>query len=89
MKLNVLQIKKKSFFKAEKISKGSLDSDTSPSPSLKIQSLGGKVCLKYKGKTLLGLVNKLFVFKSLFDITQQYFVLLPQVNLPANYLNFY
>ena len=27
--------------------------------------MGGKVCLRCKGKTLLGVVNKLFVFKSL------------------------
>ena len=51
--------------KVEKISKGSLDSIPSPSPSVKIQIMGGKVCLRCKGKTLLGDVNKLFVFKSL------------------------
>ena len=32
---------------------------------MKIQIMGGKVCLRHKGKTLLGIVNKLFVFKSL------------------------
>ena len=37
----------------------------SPSPSVKIQIMGGKVCLRYKGKILLVVVNKLFVFKSL------------------------
>ena len=42
-----------------------MDSIPSPSPSVKIQIMGGKVCLTYKGKTLLGVVNKLFVFKSL------------------------
>ena len=52
-------------FKVEKIFKGSLDSIPSPSPSVKIQIMGGKVCLRCKGKTLLGDVNKLFVFKSL------------------------
>ena len=30
---------------------------------MKFQIMGGKVCLKHKGKTLLGFVNKLFVFK--------------------------
>ena len=35
-----------------------------PSPSVKIQIMGGKVCLIYKGKTLLDIVNKLFIFKS-------------------------
>ena len=43
--------------KVEKILKGSLDSISSPSPSLKIQIMGGKVCLKRKGKTLLGIAN--------------------------------
>ena len=51
--------------KVEKILKGSLDSIPSPSPSAKIQIMGGKVCLMSKGKTLLGIVNKLFIFKSL------------------------
>ena len=51
--------------KVENILKGSLDSIPSPSPSLKIQIMGGKVCLRCKGKTLLGVVNRLFVFKSL------------------------
>ena len=48
--------------KVEKILKGSLDLIPSPSPSVKIQIMGGKVCLRFKGKTLLGVVNKLFVF---------------------------
>ena len=38
--------------KVEKILKGSMDSISSPSPSVKIQSMGGKVCLRHKGKTL-------------------------------------
>ena len=54
-------------FKVEKILKGSLDSILSSLPSVKIQIMGGKVCLSCKGKTLLGVVNKLFVFKSLFS----------------------
>ena len=49
--------------KVEKISKGSLDPIPSPSPSVKIQIMGEKVCLMCEGKTLLGIVNKLFVFK--------------------------
>ena len=49
--------------KVEKILKGNLDSI--PSPSLKILIMGGKSSLRCKGKTLLGDVNKLFVFKSL------------------------
>jgi hypothetical protein len=39
---------------------------------VKIQNMGGKVCLKCKGKSLLGIVNKLLKF----------FALLPQVNFP-------
>ena len=38
--------------KVEKILKGKLDSIPSPSPSVKIQIMGGKVCLWCKGKTL-------------------------------------
>ena len=49
--------------KVEMILKGSLDSI--PSPSVKIQIMGGKVCLRCK-VTLLGVFNKLLVFKSLF-----------------------
>ena len=42
--------------KVENFLKGSLDSIPSPSPSVKIQIMGGKVCLRCKGKTLLGVV---------------------------------
>ena len=45
---------KKKFFKVGKILKGNLDLIPSPSFSVKIQSMGGKVCLRCKGKTLLG-----------------------------------
>ena len=51
--------------KVEKILKGSLDSIPSPSPSVKIQIMGGKFCLRCKGKTLLVIVNKLLKTKSL------------------------
>ena len=51
--------------KVEKILKGSLDSIPSPSASVKIQIMGGKVCLRCKGKTLLGVVNKLLKTKCL------------------------
>ena len=53
------------YYKVEKILKSSLDSIPTPLPSVKIQIMGGKVCLGCKGKTLLGVVNKHFVFKSL------------------------
>ena len=49
--------------KVENISKGSLDLISSP--SVKIQIMGRKVCLRCKGKTLLGVVNKLLNTKSL------------------------
>ena len=39
--------------KVEKILKGTLDLIPSPLPSVKIQIMGGKVCLRCKGKTLL------------------------------------
>ena len=55
--------------KVEKILKGSLDSIPSPSPSLKIQIMGRKVCLRCKGKTLLGIVNKLLKTKSFWHQT--------------------
>ena len=43
-----------------------MDSIPSPSPSVEIQIIDGKICLRCKGKTLLGDVNKLFVcFQSL------------------------
>ena len=63
--------------KVEKILKGSLDSI--PSPSVKIQTMSGKVCLSCKGKTLLG-------NKSLLTSPNN---VLPQVNFPANNLNFH
>ena len=74
--------------KGEKILKGSLDSIPSPSTSVKIQIMGGKVCLRCKGKTLLGVVNKLLK-KKFFEISQQCFALLPHVPFPANDLNFH
>ena len=59
-----------------------------PSPSVKIQIMGRNVCLSCKGKTLLGIVNKLLKTKQKnVDITQQCFALLPQVNFPTNDLN--
>ena len=51
--------------KVVKVLKGSLGLISSPSPLVKIQIMGGKVCLRYKGKTLLGIVNKHLKTKSL------------------------
>jgi hypothetical protein len=49
--------------KVEKILKGSLDSI--PSPSVKIQIMVGKDCVRCKGKTLLGVVHKHLKTKNL------------------------
>ena len=61
----------------EKILKVSLDLILSPPPSMKIQIMGGRVCLRCKDKTLLGLANKLLKTKKFVDINQQCFALLP------------
>ena len=63
----------------EQILKESLDSI--PSPSIKIQIMGGKVCLRWCQQT--------FESKKFVDITQQCFALIPQVNFPINILNFH
>ena len=76
-------------FKVETILKGSLDLIPSPSPSVKSQIMGVKVCLRFKGKTLLGIVSKLLKIKKFVDITQQCFALLPQVKFPTNNLDFH
>ena len=69
--------------KVEKILKGSLDLIPSPSPSVNIQIMGGKVCLRCKGKTLLGDVTKLFVFKNLLTMPGNVLLLhLKQTFLP-------
>ena len=76
--------------KVEKILKGSLDLIPSPSPSMKIQIMGGKVCLRRKGKTLLFRgCQQTFCFQKFVDNTQQYFTLTPQANFPAQNLNFH
>ena len=53
--------------KVEQILKDNLDftPSPSPSPSVKIQIMGEKFCLSWKGKTLLGVVNKLLKTKTL------------------------
>ena len=63
--------------KVENILEGSLDLI----PSLKI--MGGLVCLRCKGKTLLGVVNKLMKVKKIVDNAQQYFA------FPAHNSNFH
>jgi hypothetical protein len=78
----------------EKVLKGSLDSIPSSSPSVKVQIIGGKVFLRCKGKTLLGIVNKLLKTKSLLmspsNVLPYYpGLILSPVNFPANNLNFH
>ena len=51
--------------KVENILKCSMDSIPSPSTSVKIKSMGRTNCLRCKGKTLLGIVNKLLKTKNL------------------------
>ena len=58
-------VKSYTLVKVEKTLKGSLDLIPSPSTSLKIQIMGEKVCMRCKGKTLLGFVNKFLKTKSL------------------------
>ena len=62
--------------KVEKILKGSQDFIPSPSSSVKIQIMDGKVCLSYEG-------NIFFCFQKFVDTAQQCFALLPQVNFPV------
>ena len=50
------------FDKVENTSKDSKDSIALP--SVKTQIMDGKVCLRCRGKTLLGVVNKLFLTKT-------------------------
>ena len=69
-------------FKVEKILKGRQDLIPSPSPSMKIQIIGGKVC-----KTLLG--QKKICFQKFVDNTLQLFAFTPQANFPAHNLNFH
>ena len=58
----------------ENILKGSLDLIPSPSTSVKIQIMGGKVCLRCKGKILLGFVDKLLKTKSLMTSVLPYYL---------------
>jgi hypothetical protein len=64
--------------KVEKILKSSLDAI--PSPSVKIQIVGGKSCLRCKWQNIVGHCQQTFENKKFVDITQQCFALLPQVN---------
>ena len=59
------------------------DSIPSPLPSVKIQIMDGKVCLRHKGKILLGVVNKRLKIKSLLTMPSNFWPLhLKQTFLP-------
>ena len=75
--------------KVEKILKRSLNSIPLPWHSMKIQIMGGKVCLMCKGKTFLGVVNKLLKIKKFVDNAQQCFAFTPQANFNDHILNFH
>ena len=60
----------------------------SSSPSMEIQIMGGNVCLRFLGKTLLGVVNKIFVFKCLLTRPGNV-AFTTQANFPANNLKFH
>ena len=92
------------FSKEENVLKGNLDLIPSLSPSVKIQIMGRKVGLRCKGKTLLGVVNKLLKTKRLLTSPSNFFVVMfwpnitgrcqqtfftPQGNFPAHNLNFH
>ena len=55
--------------KIENVLKGRLYSIPTSSTSVKIQIMGKKICLRCKGKTLLGVVNKLLKVKIFCPIT--------------------
>ena len=71
LKLNILGIValcgdcKVIIHKVEKVLKGSLDLISLPSPSVKIQTMDGKICLRCKSKIMLGIIIKLLMAKSL------------------------
>ena len=54
--------------------------DSIPSPSVKIQIMGGKFCLRHKGKTLLEVVNKLLKTKTPSNVSPLH------LNIPAGNL---
>ena len=62
------------FLKVEKILKGRLHLIPPPSSSAKIEIMGGKVCLMCKGKTVLGIVNKLLKTKKMLTTPSNVFL---------------
>jgi hypothetical protein len=66
------------YIKVDKILKGVQHLIPSPSPTVKIQIMGGKICLSCKGKKLLGVVNKRLKTKCFTTSHLKCFALLPQ-----------
>ena len=88
MKVRILQFLMT--FKIEDILKDNQDSIPSSSPSVKIQIMDRKVCLRCKGKTLLFVINKVLKAKGLLTSPSNALpYLLPQVNFPTKNLNFH
>ena len=56
---------------------------------MKIQIMAGKVCLRCKGKTLLGVVKKLLKIKKSVENAQQCFAFAHQASFPSHNLNFH
>ena len=70
--------------KVEKILKDSLDWILSPSLSVKIQIMAGKVCIRFKVETLqciVGSCQQTFENKKFVDFTQQFFCLITSSKL--------
>ena len=78
----------KIYFKVEYISKGCLDLIPSPSPSVNL-NYGRKSLLDVWRQNIAGRCQQTFESKKFGDVTQKCFALLPQVNFPANDLNFH
>ena len=70
--------------KVEKILKGRLDSIPSPSPSMKIQIMGGKACLRCKAKHCWVLSTSLWKQKVCWHHPAVFCLILHQANFPAH-----
>ena len=57
-----------------------MDKIPSPSPSVKIQIMGWKICLRCKGKALMGIVDKLLKTKSLLTSPGSNLIAAPKSN---------
>ena len=74
---SIVNLDMRKFCKVEKILEGSMNLIPSPSPSVKIQIKGGKVCLRCKGKDI---TRCCFENKKIVDNAQQCFAFTSQAN---------